>query len=116
MYSLININIQAVLGYLQATEPQHVANYIWLVRNGLQNQQRISDQYKKIYRGFWNIDYRWVTQQYMDNIYFPKLQNCLHANTPPDIGNPALDLYNNRLDFSFATKLAHMVISCLACI
>jgi hypothetical protein len=108
MYDLINNHVQIIL----ATIPQnHVTDYDWLIQN---LPQAGTPQYQADYQNYWGMNAARLNAAYR-GIYFQALQAAL-AN-PPILGNLVQELYqtpthaNGRqsLQFSFATKLLHMV-------
>jgi hypothetical protein len=108
MYDLINGHIQAILG----TIPQsHVTEYDWLIQN---LGQCATPQYQGRYKNYWRLNVARLSANYC-NVYFQALQTA--QLNPPTVGNLAQQLYNTpthgngrqSLQFSFATKLLHMV-------
>jgi hypothetical protein len=108
MYDLINAHIQTILG----TIPQnHVTEYDWLIQN---LNQCVTPQYQARYKNYWRLNAARLSADYC-NVYF----QALHAaqRHPITVANLAHQLYgtpthgNGRrsLQFSFATKLLHMV-------
>lgn len=107
-YEEINDNIDNIL---QAVGPAHVAQYDWLI----QNINQIADiEYQKKYKYFWRLSGAGLSQAYCQE-YFHFLENGLNTNVP-NLDVLALNLYQipintNRqaLQFSFCTKLCHML-------
>lgn len=106
MYRLINDNVHAIMNYLMTTENNHVTDYLFLINH----LEPMNEVYQRKYRRFWR--FRGMSAQ-MIHAYFNIFNNCLIAQTPPDIHNINSHLYAVRLDFSFATKMAHMIESIL---
>jgi hypothetical protein len=108
MYHLINRDIQAVL---QSFPRNHVPDYDWLQQNlNLCGTQQYQTRYKK----YWRLNAARLSPNFC-NIYFQALQAS--KRKCPTARGLAQRLYatpthrNGRqgLQFSFATKLVHMV-------
>ncbi len=107
MYDLINAHIDTILK--QKIIPSHVNDYSCLIQN---LSQITGSQFQKKYRGFWVM--RFPCQAYCQ-IYFQTLQAAM--TNPPTLNVLAENLYNTpsrkdgslTLEFSFATKLLHMI-------
>ena len=108
MYDLINAHIQAILG---AIPQKHVTEYDWLIQNVNQCE---TPQYQARYKNFWRLNAARLSANYC-NFYFKVLRKA--QINPPAVGNLAQQLHNTpthgngrkSLQFSFATKLLHMV-------
>jgi len=108
MYDLITTYVQAVLKTIPSS---HVTEYDRLIQN---LQQSGTHQYQAIYRNYWRLNAARLSANYY-GVYFQALQ-AAQAN-PPTLENLALQLYatpthaggRRSLEFSFATKLLHMV-------
>lgn len=110
MYDLINAHIDTILK--QKIIPSHVDDYNWLIQNV---SQVMGSQFQKKYREFWVM--RFPCQAYCQ-IYFQTLQAAMaNPANPPTLNVLATNMYNTptgkdgsrTLQFSFATKLLHMV-------
>jgi len=110
-YDAINRNIERILRSIQSGTPPHVTEYDWLI----QNLHRVAEtDYQKRYKRYWRLNGAGLSQNYCQR-YFQYLQFGLDGNVL-DPGTLAYELYqipinNNRraLQFSFCTKLCHML-------
>jgi hypothetical protein len=107
-YEDINDNIDHLLS---AISPNHVAHYDWLVQN---IHQVAEHEYQKRYKTFWRLNGAGLSQNYC-HAYFQYLQAGLDNNAC-HLDTLAYELYQipintNRqaLQFSFCTKLCHML-------
>jgi hypothetical protein len=108
MYNLINTNIQLVLRKIRS---EWISEYDWLIAN---LQYCHTAQYQHRFKVFWRLNAARLNNNFC-NAYFQALQNA--RTNPPDLSNLAVQLYatpthgNGRksLQFSFASKLVHMV-------
>jgi hypothetical protein len=108
MYNLINNNIQIIL---QKIEKKWVNEYDWLISN-LHNCGQPA--YQRRYKVFWRLNAARLHENFC-NAYFQALHNA--KSNPPDLSKLTLALHatpthgNGRqsLQFSFASKLLHMV-------
>ena len=108
MYNLINNNIQLVL---QKIEKEWVNEYDWLISN-LHNCAQPA--YQRRYKVFWRLNAARLHDNFC-NAYFQALHNA--KSNRPDLSKLTLALHatpthgNGRksLQFSFASKLLHMV-------
>lgn len=107
-YEEINDNIEQIL---QSISPIHIINYEWLV----QNIHRVATaDYQRRYKNFWRLNGAGLSQNYC-LVYFQHLQAGLNNNIP-QLNTLVNQLYQipirqNRqaLQFSFCTKLCHML-------
>jgi hypothetical protein len=108
MYNVINLHIEAVLKHIHSV---HICDHSWLI----QNVQKCADlNFRKLYKKFWKLNAARLSASYC-NAYFEALQ--VARVRAPHLGEIAKQLYespthaNNRrsLQFSFASKLIHMV-------
>ena len=110
-YDAINRNIGRILRSIQSTTPPHVGEYDWLV----ENLHRLAEaDYQRRYKRYWRLNGAGLSQDYCQR-YFQYLQSGLDGNVL-DPGTLAYELYqipirNNKqaLQFSFCTKLCHML-------
>lgn len=110
MYNLINVHIQPIMDIIQQ-DCGHVTEYDWLIQN---LNQCATQLYQDKYKDFWRLNVARLSENYR-NVYFKALQGA--RGNPPDVGNLAQQLYGTptrkneqqSLQFSFATKLVHMV-------
>jgi len=108
MYDLINAHVQAIL---QTIPPDHATDYDWLIQN---LHQTATSEYQERYRKYWQLNAARLCANYCA-AYFQALQAA--QASPPILGDVAQRLYqtptnkNGRksLQFSFVTKLLHMV-------
>ena len=107
-YDDINENIDNIL---HSIGPAHVAQYDWLIQN---IHQVAEPEYQRRYKTFWRLSGAGLSQTYCD-AYFQHLQAGLDNNAT-HLSILAHELYQipinrNRqaLQFSFCTKLCHMV-------
>jgi hypothetical protein len=108
MYYLINNYIQQIL---HSINPIHVTEYDWLVQN---IHQVAEDNYQNRYKKYWRLYGAGLSQNFCQ-VYFQHLQAGLN-NNPPQLGILANQLYQvpsspnkHTLQFSFCTKLCHML-------
>ncbi|MBI5778088.1 MAG: hypothetical protein HZA49_01350 [Planctomycetes bacterium] len=108
-YDLINERISVVLQRPDLVE--HVTEYDWLV----DNLDRVTtDPFQKRYRNYWRMNAAHLSKEYC-NVYFQSLHQAL--TNLPSIGDLAIALHNTptnkngrkSLQFSFVTKLVHMI-------
>ena len=108
MYDLINRHVQ---GVLHSIRQNHVLDYDWLVENLPQVGAPV---YQRAYRRYWRMNRAIRNAHYFD-AYFQALQAAQVVPSTPE--NLSRQLYqipthaNGRqgLQFSFVTKLLHMV-------
>lgn len=107
-YKTINENIDQII---QVIVPRHVTEYDWLVQN---IDDAKNDEYQKRYKKYWQLHGAGLDSAYCET-YFQHLQAGLAEGVPP-LGVLAHQLYqtpintNRRaLQFSFCTKLCHML-------
>ena len=108
MYNLINLHVQTILNTVRQ---DHVTDYDWLVQN---LSHCANQQYQTEYKNYWRLNAARLSANYCAD-YFQALQ-AAHANSIT-VGNLAHQLYNipthkngrQSLQFSFTTKLLHMV-------
>jgi len=108
MYYLINAYSEAVVG---AIKQYHVTEYNWLIEN-LEHCQ--NPNYQRRYRRYWRMNAARLSPEFY-NAYFTALNDAQAQQ--PAVGHLVGELYqvpahnNGRqsLQFSFATKLVHMV-------
>ncbi len=108
MYHLIEANAATVIGSMQ---PQHVTEYDWLMQNIRDCNTR---EYQARYKVFWRLGAARLSPHFC-KAYFANLQAA--QEDTPDVGALAKRLQatpthkNGRksLQFSFVTKLVHMV-------
>ena len=108
MYHLINNNIHPIL---QKIQRDWVNEYDWLVSNLPDSDQ---PAYQRRYKVFWRLNAARLHDNFC-NAYFQALHNA--KSNRPDLSKLTLDLHatpthgngRNSLQFSFASKLLHMV-------
>jgi hypothetical protein len=110
MYDLINAHIQDVLETIREDE-KFVTEYDWLV----EKLHKVAESdYQARYRNYWAMNAARLSSNWY-KVYFQKLQDA--RNNVPSIGDLTRELYQHptqakgrrSLQFSFATKLLHMV-------
>ena len=104
MYNLINAHANLIAGGIT---PNTIARYNWLLAE-LHKRNVANDlAYQKKYRGFWKM--RFPTASYC-SAYFKLLEaNKSNGSFPPQTISTSLQKISGKLEFSFATKMAHMV-------
>jgi hypothetical protein len=108
MYNLINSNIHPILQQIQR---DWVNEYDWLVSNLPDCDQ---PAYQRRYKVFWRLNAARLHDNFC-KAYFQALQSA--RSIPPDLSNLTLALHatpthgsgRRSLQFSFASKLLHMV-------
>lgn len=107
MYEWMNIHIETILQGIDAHK--HVEPYVRLIKN--LRERAGTSQYQSDYGYYWAM--RVLDAEYR-KVYFGKL--LLALKEPPDLEKLVTDLYDTpankngkSLQFSFATKLLHMV-------
>jgi len=106
-YHEINANINEIL---QSVSPMHVTEYDWLV----QNLHRAAEaDYQRRYKNYWRLNGAGLSQQFCQE-YFQRLQEA--NNNVPQLSILVNQLYEipirpnkHALQFSFCTKLCHML-------
>jgi hypothetical protein len=108
MYDLINAHTAVILQYSKLQSD--VRDYDWLVQN---LPQVAGAQFKAKYKVYWRMNVARLSPAYY-NVYFQSLQSA--RLNPPTLTAVAANLYTTptnakgrSLQFSFATKLLHMV-------
>jgi len=108
-YEEINDDINHIL---HAIGHGHVTEYDWLIQN---IRQVAEAEYQRKYKNFWRLNGAGLSQPYC-HAYFQHLQTGLD-NNPPHLILLAKKLYQipintkniKALEFSFCTKLCHML-------
>lgn len=112
MYKLINNHINPIL---DSISKKHISDYEWLINN----KQDIGHHFKRRYKSFWQLNAALLSDEFCDQ-YFLELQNGLEKRSV-DLRDITKKLYEipsnkkgeNKLQFSFCTKLCHVVNPCL---
>lgn len=108
MYHFINEQIEPII---ESFDVGHVRKYDWLV----EHLHKIdNEQFQKNYRTFWRMNAARLSQDFCDK-YFEILQETQQSQ--PDVNEIVYSLYDvpsnskakKTLQFSFSTKMAHMV-------
>lgn len=109
-YKNINENIDQIIQAINR-DPGHITEYDWLIQN---IHQVTGTAYQKRYKNYWRLNVARPSQNFCQ-VYFQHLYAGLSENLP-QVGVLANQLYqtpinaNRRaLEFSFCTKLCHMV-------
>ncbi len=112
MYELINKNINPIL---DSISEKHISDYEWL----LNNKHNIGYHFKRRYKSFWQLNAALLSDEFCDE-YFLEIQNSLKKGSVDlrDITKKFYDIPSNKkgankLQFSFCTKLCHVVSPCL---
>ncbi|MEW6068253.1 MAG: hypothetical protein AB1610_08185 [Nitrospirota bacterium] len=107
-YEEINDNIDQIL---QSISPVHITEYDWLTHN---IHQVTTAEYQRRYKNYWRLNGSGLSQNFCQ-MYFQYLQAGLNNNIP-QLNTLVNELYQipirqNRhaLQFSFCTKLCHML-------
>ena len=108
MYHFINAQIDFII---ESFDVDHIRKYDWLVEHLYQVR---NEQFQKEYRIFWRMNAARLSQNFCDK-YFEILQDKQQDQL--DFKGIVYSLYNvpsnskgkKSLQFSFCTKLAHMV-------
>lgn len=111
MFELINRHIDSIL---DSISEKHVSDYEWLMTN----KHNIGYQYKKRFRSFWQLNAALLSDEFCDE-YFIELQNSIEKGLT-DLREVTEKFYKvpsnkkgvNKLQFSFCTKLCHVVNPC----
>jgi hypothetical protein len=108
MYYLINVHIQALL---ETIDQVHIENYDWLI----ENIHQVADiEYQRTYRVFWRMNSARLSEEYcaayfnilQDQIENPNLDFAALVN---ELNIIPVNANGHRPQFSFATKMLHMV-------
>lgn len=108
MYDQINTNAQAILKNIPV---YHVTEYDWLIQN---LDQCATSKYQARYKKYWRLGPARLCANYIDT-YFAALAAA--RMNPPCVADLARSLFNTpthmsgrkSLQYSFATKLVHMI-------
>lgn len=103
-YHQINNNIDRIL---LSINPSHVTEYDWLVHHIHEVAQ---PEYQRRYNNFWRLNGKGLSQNFFQ-AYFQHLQAGLN-NIPPQLNvlvNQLSQIGRRELQFSFSTKLCHML-------
>ena len=113
MYNLINNHIDQIIDVIDPAT--HIEPYIWLVQNFDDINVATHEEFQKKYRAYWQLNAARLSDSFC-NYYFELLQ---HSKANRDIkvqfiARQLLEVpsHNNghrALQFSFASKLAHMI-------
>ena len=111
MYSLINKNIFVILDNI---ERDHVAEYDWLSNRLKQTNISLDPEFQKRYKSYWAMDFARLSPDFCE-FYFRVLENGKSMDI--EIRELCQNLYEvpthkneqKSIQFSFATKLAHMI-------
>ncbi len=112
MYELINRNAGLIV---ESVGNAFITEYDWLMDQLSQRNVATDEEYQRRYKNFWAMNAARLSPDFYDT-YFRLLQN---ANTRGrvDLIQVCHDLYEvpshdrrHTLQFSFATKLVHMVL------
>jgi len=112
MYELINRHIEPIL---ESISERHISDYEWII----ENKNNIDSHFKKKYKSFWQLNAALLSDEFCDE-YFLELYNLIERGTF-DLRDLAKKFYTipsntkgaNKLQFSFCTKLCHVVNPCL---
>jgi len=111
MYSLINKNIPVIL---ENIERGHVAEYDWLSRRLKETDVSLDPEFQKRYKSYWEMDFARLSPAFCE-FYFRVLEEGKSEDI--EIRGLCQRLYEvpthkdeqKTIQFSFATKLAHMI-------
>ena len=111
MYSLINKNIFLILDNI---ESDHVAEYDWLSNRLKQTNVSLDPEFQKRYKSYWAMDFARLSPGFCE-FYFRVLEKGKSEDI--EIRGLCQRLYEvpthkneqKTIQFSFATKLAHMI-------
>jgi hypothetical protein len=111
MYRSLNLNIEALIDKI--AEIDDVTAYVQLRSQLAEGVASVSAMYQKRYRHYWRMNAARLSESFYSR-YFALLSECI-ASDEVDVETVARDLSQieirgrQSLQFSFATKLAHMV-------
>lgn len=112
MYELVNNHINPIL---DSISEKHISDYEWLMTN----KHDIGHHFKRRYKSFWQLNAALLSDEFCDE-YFLELQKSLEKGSVDlrDITEKFYDIPSNKkgdnkLHFSFCTKLCHVVNPCL---
>lgn len=111
MYSLINKNILVILDNI---ERAYVAEYDWLSKRLKQTNVSLDPEFQKRYKSYWAMDFARLSPGFCE-FYFRVLEKGKSEDI--EIRSLCKNLYEvpthkneqKTIQFSFATKLAHMI-------
>lgn len=114
MYSLINRNAETLLDSLGANN--HLQDYCWLLEQLLQVNVAEDVNFQRRYKAFWAMNVARLSEVFTA-AYFTYLEQHKRADPAPSVEAAAQHLHtfptsaNGRqsLQFSFASKLVHMI-------
>jgi hypothetical protein len=114
MYQLINQHVDPLLTSLAANN--HVRDYCWLLDRLHQANVAVDAEYQRRYKAFWAMNVARLSREFIA-AYFAFLEAHKRDNPPPSVNDTAAYLHgfptgaNGRqtLQFSFASKLVHMI-------
>lgn len=112
MYEFINNHINPIL---DSISEKHISDYEWLMKN----KHHLGYNFKRRYKSFWQLNAALLSDEFCDE-YFVELQNSLKEGSV-DLRRITKNFYDipsnkkkvNKLQFSFCTKLCHVVNPCL---
>ncbi len=112
MYELINRYRDQIV---DAVSENHVSDYEWL----MQNKHNIGYQFKQKFRSFWRLNAARLSDEFCDE-YFLELQNGIERESVDlrEVTKKFYEIPSNttgtkKLQFSFCTKLCHVIDPCL---
>ncbi len=111
MYYLINQNINVILNHLRE---MNVMGYDWLVENLIIMNVENNNEYQRRYKNYWKMNQARLAQPFY-NEYFHLLE--LNKDSPEvsienicrTLSDVAVHINRQTLQFSFTTKLVHMI-------
>ena len=116
MYTLINRSIRCLLGEMD--REQEVRPYVWLSRNLCNRNVSTDEAYQREYSSYWGLNGAGLGKEFRD-AYFCKLEELKRDSkadekTVEAVARHLWEVPINRsgrcsLQFSFASKLVHMV-------
>jgi hypothetical protein len=113
MYLLINQHIEQLLAAIN--EEREVRRYLWLVRNLSDINVAANSEYQREYRKYWQLNAARLSPAFYRE-YFALLEQSKRADAPDveTVARSLLKISSHRkgrrtLQFSFASKLSHML-------
>ncbi|MEW6381166.1 MAG: hypothetical protein AB1611_16380 [bacterium] len=118
-YKIIEKDILKIVQEIKKKDSTHVSDYDWLFDRLHQTDVSTDMEYQKTYKNYWRMNRRALPDEWFKK-YFEILEEAKYCEKAKycevDISKICLDLYNIKntrgeksLQFSFATKLAHMI-------
>jgi hypothetical protein len=112
MYALINAHVSELLGTIASDD---ISDYVWLLRELHAGDVRQDEKFQQTYCSYWALNGAGLGQAFR-SAYFARLEAEKRSMDSPAVDKVAGALYDipvakdkKALQFSFASKLVHMV-------